>query len=105
MLNVIFVKKLLLQREKQPEEKLKSCKTSKWYQDSIKKPENSIKKPDKISLKSSSQIKDADWWIGSGTSLHMKPEKNSLDDYSTFEIPLSVKLAGDRVLVNMVKAM
>ena len=97
MLNVIFVKKLL-QREKQPEEKLKSCKTSKWYQDSIKK-------PDKISLKSSSQIKDADWWIGSGTSLHMKPEKNSLDDYSTFEIPLSVKLAGDRVLVSMVKAM
>ena len=40
--------------------------------------ENSIDKPDKIALKSSSQIKDADWWIDSGASQHMPPEKKSL---------------------------
>ena len=34
----------------------------------------------------------------SGASQHMTREKKSFDVYSTFEIPLKVKLADDRVL-------
>ena len=51
-----------------------------------------------VALKSSNHIKDANWWIDSGASQHMTPEKKSLDDYSPFETPLKVKLADDSIL-------
>ena len=60
--------------------------------------ENSINKPDKIALKSSSQIKDTDWWIGSGASQHTAPETKSLNNYSTIEMLLKVKRTDNRVL-------
>ena len=60
--------------------------------------DNSINKPDETALKSSSQIKDSVWWIDPGALLHMSHEKKSLDHYSTFEIPLKLKLTDGRVL-------
>ena len=81
----------MLQEEKRPEDKESHVKLANGDK-------NSINKPDKIALKPSSQIKNSDWWINSGASQHMTPEKKSLDDYSTFETPLKVKLADDIVL-------
>ena len=49
-------------------------------------------------MKPSSQIKNSGWWIDSGVSQHMTPEKKSLAHYSTFETPLKVKLPDDIVL-------
>ena len=59
---------------------------------------NNEDESNEIALKLANQTKDDDWWIDSGASQHMTPDKKSLDDYSLFKTPLKVKLADDSVL-------
>ena len=44
--------------------------------------------------------KQNDWWIDSGASQHMTPDKKGLSDYQSFRNPLQVKLADNSVLLS-----
>ena len=52
-----------------------------------------------IVFKSTNPVpRDREWWIDSGASQHMTPDKRGIANYCTFESPLKLNLADDSVL-------
>ena len=39
-----------------------------------------------------------DWWIDSGASQHMSPNKKEMDDYTNFKKPLQIRIADNTIL-------
>ena len=52
-----------------------------------------------IVFKSTNPVpRDTEWWIDSGASQHMTPDKRGIANYCTFEFSLKLNLADDSVL-------
>eukprot|EP00111_Clytia_hemisphaerica_P023199 TCONS_00068237-protein len=51
-----------------------------------------------LALKSSNRIEDKNWWIDSGATQHMTPQKESIENYVAFKKPITVRLADESIL-------
>ena len=59
---------------------------------------------DEIALKSLNENEEGDWWIDSGATQHMTPERKTFTNFATFEKSLKVKLGNDSIVyIPMVK--
>ena len=59
--------------------------------------ESKFKSPE-VALSSYSAATPNEWWIDSGASQHMTPDKKGMTSYIAFRNPVQVKLADNRTL-------
>ena len=59
--------------------------------------ESKVKSPE-VALSSYSAATPNEWWIDSGASKHMNPDKKEMTSYIAFRNPAQVKLADNRAL-------
>lgn len=58
---------------------------------------NKDKTPD-VALKVGNNSSKNDWWIDSGASQHLTPNKGSLNNFERFNKPIEIKLADNSIL-------